>query len=281
MIRFDSFQIKIIACILMVIDHMAIFFPPYISLPMQWLGRLSFPLFVFLIGWGCVYTHNIRNYVLRLYVASVVMCGIALVLNRSSNAFTDLLHVALLIAIISSSKKKRAIGIAGYVIWQVVSTLILQSLSPILGNVFIYIASTIFANWISLDGGYFYVILGIVLWKFHDSRVSLSLAFASSVLLLFASQFASHAASELMYTAPTNLIAVVDQVLFVLLRNDGGLWNPLFIQYQWMMIFSLPIMLLYNNRRGLPVKWLFYVFYPAHLAIITIAMRLLGVNYGA
>lgn len=281
MIRFDSFQIKIIACILMVIDHMAIFFPPYISLPMQWLGRLSFPLFVFLIGWGCVYTHNIRNYVLRLYVASVVMCGIALVLNRSSNAFTDLLHVALLIAIISSSKKKRAIGIAGYVIWQVVSTLILQSLSPILGNVFIYIASTIFANWISLDGGYFYVILGVVLWKFHDSRLSLSLAFASSVLVMFAAQFAAFIVHELQYGTTTPLTHIADTALFVFLRGGGELWSPLFNQYQWMMIFSLPFMLLYNNRRGVPVKWLFYVFYPTHLAIITIVMRLLGVTYGA
>lgn len=55
------------------------------------------------------------------------------------------------------------------------------------------------------------------------------------------------------------------------------LMGPLTLQqlllydYQWMMVFALPLLFLYNGElgRGGPLaKWFFYVFYPAHLWII-------------
>lgn len=55
---------------------------------------------------------------------------------------------------------------------------------------------------------------------------------------------------------------------------------PLTFNYQWMMIAALPFMLLYDGRRGRPVKWLFYWFYPLHLAVITVGAHLLGVHLG-
>ena len=33
-------------------------------------------------------------------------------------------------------------------------------------------------------------------------------------------------------------------------------------------MFSIPILATYNGQRGRPVKWLFYVFYPVHLAVL-------------
>ena len=33
-------------------------------------------------------------------------------------------------------------------------------------------------------------------------------------------------------------------------------------------MFSIPILAAYNGQRGRPVKWLFYVFYPVHLAVL-------------
>ena len=33
-------------------------------------------------------------------------------------------------------------------------------------------------------------------------------------------------------------------------------------------MFSVPILAAYNGQRGRPVKWLFYVFYPVHLAVL-------------
>lgn len=45
-------------------------------------------------------------------------------------------------------------------------------------------------------------------------------------------------------------------------------------------VAACPFMLAYDGSRGRPVKWLFYWFYPAHLAVITVAMHLLGLQYG-
>ena len=44
----NTFTLKIAACLLMVIDHTALFFPHAIELPMHWIGRLAAPLFTFL-----------------------------------------------------------------------------------------------------------------------------------------------------------------------------------------------------------------------------------------
>lgn len=41
-----------------------------------------------------------------------------------------------------------------------------------------------------------------------------------------------------------------------------------FFDYQWMMIFALPLIFLYNGEPGprtIGSKWFFYIFYPAHL----------------
>lgn len=51
---------------------------------------------------------------------------------------------------------------------------------------------------------------------------------------------------------------------------DGFAASLFTVNYQWMMIFSLPIMLLYNGKKGKGLKKLFYVYYPVHLAVLYI-----------
>ena len=74
---FTSDTIKILACITMLIDHMAIFLVgqeqnPGLYLLMRLIGRLSFPLFAFLIVQGFMHTRNVRNYILRILAFAVV-----------------------------------------------------------------------------------------------------------------------------------------------------------------------------------------------------------------
>ena len=42
------------------------------------------------------------------------------------------------------------------------------------------------------------------------------------------------------------------------------------INFQWMMIFALPFMLMYNGKKGKGLGRLFYIYYPVHLVIIHI-----------
>jgi hypothetical protein len=66
----NSFQLKVIAIVLMVIDHTgALFFPQVLFLRI--IGRLSFPLFAFLISEGFFHTKSVKKYLLRLGVCAV------------------------------------------------------------------------------------------------------------------------------------------------------------------------------------------------------------------
>lgn len=66
-----TFYIKALAAVLMVCDHVgAVFFPDILALRV--LGRLSFPLFAWLIGQGEKYSKNFKNYFLRIVVLGLI-----------------------------------------------------------------------------------------------------------------------------------------------------------------------------------------------------------------
>lgn len=67
----SGFQIKIIALISMTIDHFGfIFYPDDIVL--RSVGRISFPLFAFMIAEGCKYTRNKLKYFLQMFILGVL-----------------------------------------------------------------------------------------------------------------------------------------------------------------------------------------------------------------
>lgn len=66
-----SFDIKILAALLMVIDHVGlVFFPD--QLIFRYLGRLSFPLFAWLLGQGEKHTRDVYAYLLRIVIWGLV-----------------------------------------------------------------------------------------------------------------------------------------------------------------------------------------------------------------
>lgn len=66
---------------------------------------------------------------------------------------------------------------------------------------------------------------------------------------------------------------------FIMVSGGGLTYLNLFVlNYQWLMIFALPIILMYNGKRGLNnkfIKYMFYAFYPVHLWIITVISHFL------
>jgi len=67
----NAFQIKVIAITAMIIDHMGLFFfPQFIWLRV--IGRLAFPLFAWLIANGARHTHNIKRYLIRLFLFALL-----------------------------------------------------------------------------------------------------------------------------------------------------------------------------------------------------------------
>ena len=63
--------LKLIACITMLIDHIgAVFFPSVMILRI--IGRLSFPIYCFLLAEGAAYTRHAGRYALRLLICALV-----------------------------------------------------------------------------------------------------------------------------------------------------------------------------------------------------------------
>jgi hypothetical protein len=66
-----NYQIKLLAALLMVIDHVGVVFFPGVDV-LRFIGRYSFPLFCWLLVQGEAHTRNFWKYLLRLLVMAVL-----------------------------------------------------------------------------------------------------------------------------------------------------------------------------------------------------------------
>ena len=66
------FTIKIIACITMILDHIKYAIPETNSFITTYFGRISYPLFAFLITEGYVHTKSLKKYYKRLILFAII-----------------------------------------------------------------------------------------------------------------------------------------------------------------------------------------------------------------
>ena len=104
----NTFTLKMTALIMMVLDHIGCYFdgaPVWLN----WLGRLSYPLFLFCMVQGYRHTRSRKRYLLRLYLMSLFMTGFSYFLDSrfptpngygNHNIFLPLLLTGVLISTI-------------------------------------------------------------------------------------------------------------------------------------------------------------------------------------
>lgn len=233
-----STGLKLLALALMTIDHIGEFIP-HTPLLLRYLGRLSAPLFVFCSVWGFHCTHSKPIYLLRLYCLGAAMSLMNFFLNRSvyhpyceitNNIFTTLFLISLLQWLLSR-REKRLLWLAAFSLWQLFAYFLVSLSSPYeLSG----IAAAVTASIPHCEGGLFWVLLGVGMGYFREDRKKLGLFYGLCCTFL------------------------------LLTALPYGLLNS----FQWMMIFSLPLMLCYNGQRGKSLKALFYLYYPAHIAVL-------------
>ena len=70
---FSSFDIRMIAIVTMIIDHIGLIMvdTPFYY-PLRMIGRIAFPLFCFLLVEGYKHTKNLNRYMFRLFVCAMV-----------------------------------------------------------------------------------------------------------------------------------------------------------------------------------------------------------------
>lgn len=233
----DTDFLKLVAIVSMLIDHLgARVFPQYGE--MRILGRLAFPLFAYCMAMGCVFTHNIAKYALRVGLLAIIVQPLYATamghqqmmsfdwannfyridllfehyyLAKPSILFSLLIGILLIWSI--KEKKYLATGILIAVTW--------------------YIQGY-------LDYGINGIILMLLFYAFREQR--------------FASLFWV-AAFMVWWGVPA-------------IRNNIPAQLPKQVSTQFYAIFALPLIYI-PFKTGIKVnKYLFYAFYPAHLALI-------------
>lgn len=129
----------------------------------------------------------------------------------------------------------------------------------------------------NLEGGLVFVFLGLLINSARKDKIKLSIYFIAFTLVYFLIDAFKIIPLIISLFNRKGLYCVGDTITFISMFILG--LNPmiyiersnsfnLFDNYQWLMIFSLPFMLTFNQKKGKNLKYFFYVFYPAHIIIL-------------
>ena len=271
---FTSYSLKVLALLLMTLDHIYYYLGSGI-LPIPHiftlLGRISAPLFLFAMAEGFSHTHDRMAYLKRLYLASVLMSvgndlvnsflphpnGAMVINGMFATLFIVGLYIWAIELLLGNIKKKnwKNIGIALAMLLIPIGSGIgvtlyignTASVSPI-GRIVFQALYTLVPSPIFVEGSVYWVFLGTGFYFLRNKKIGLSVCY-----VLMSGFFFFTAAGE----------GMTYENLFIL--ND-----------QWVMVLSLPFILLYSGQRGKKMKYFFYMYYPLHVYVLVLLARLLA-----
>ncbi len=255
-----GFDLKTIALVLMVLDHIYYFFEFTGKVPLvfTWLGRLSAPLFLFCVVEGFIHTHNRKRYFLTMYAIAVVMGAlqyafITFGIQRPDGFYPRnqiLANFAILIVILQGidwiSKKQWKKGLAAIlvpILWAFVvigMVHVVPSFSSMVG----ILHYTFFPIFTAIqDGGAAYILLGVLLYLLRNNR---------------------KAQAIVMFVEP-----LIFDFGTIFLFFPGLTFAEYFtLAFEWMSAFAGIFLLFYNGQRGKGSKQFFYWFYPGHVYVL-------------
>lgn len=284
-----SYQIKMLAVILMTIDHLGAYgleipvFSTY-NYQLRLIGRLAMPLFLFCLTESIRYTRNRSRFLLRLYLGAVGTGVFTAVTNflfdgtvgrfSLNNIFYTYLYVALYVTLIEKfleaakamDWKKGTLWVAG-IGATVIPHYLREALAFIpLGDygltweasmlVWDLIDSFVTGPWM-VEYTLLFVIMGVVMY-FAGNKYGKAFVLVCFSLLC-------HFAGPAM---------VMGEGAFWEWVNYRTPFHIVFGSLQSKMILAAPIMLLYNGQKGKSRKWFFYWYYPVHRYVISIVQYL-------
>ena len=234
-------------------------------------------------------------YILRLYLASIVMAVIQMSTQIELNFFRTLFIVACICEILEIRKNQKAVSwikvLSLYIAYQVIVCIVCGYLSSISNmyteTICFYLIPALLGSVFTTEGGLIFVVLGIIMYLAYDNKKRLILSYMIFVVvyMFFMSTnivpiilwkikelipiIGTGLSHGMEYSRILNLYYI--DVAFVWLggispMDVGG--NIFTIQYQWIMVLALPLILSYNHQRGKKCKYLFYIFYPIHIILL-------------
>jgi hypothetical protein len=238
------FVLKMIAIITMLIDHTGAILIPYDSpyyWPFRMIGRIAFPIFVFMLVEGFNHTSNIRKYLTRMGIFALISeipFDVAFyrsfyggdILADVKGAFTDPATLDLLIKRLFSHQNvffTLFLGLLAIYLMSMVEKRFRKEI--FLCNLFdglITLGMCFIAAFLKTDYGFAGVLLIVAFYLFRGSKILVTICF----LIIIGTFF----------------------------RNS----------IEILAILAMIPIAFYNGKKGKNIKYIFYIFYPAHLLLL-------------
>lgn len=275
----STFGLKMIATILMTIDHIGLLFVPNsketytLYYVLRAIGKIAFPIFAFLAVEGAYHTKNVRKYLLRLFLSSILLDGIGYLIGYLAkikisenpilgNAFTDMFLGVLTITLL---RKKN---------WYSLFALFPIAYA-VLSNVTI---SADFGTLFKTDWGTFSIVLFLA--YFIAKELSAFLVRKKNNT----SDGFDYEVYHLKYDKLFEIVALVtvELAFYLVYRID---YTSSFLPIEFVPIgtyscLAFLFLLFYNGKKGYHKQWIqycFYAYYPFHLALLGILSLYFGV----
>ncbi|BFK86786.1 conjugal transfer protein TraX [Pseudoflavonifractor sp. DSM 107456] len=251
-------QLKYLAALFMVIDHVGMFFEPMAPFfppdslwfyLFRYVGRLAFPIFAFFVAEGCRKTRHYAAYLRRLFCfAALTQIPLYFVMPEDGRSvITTFFLASLAIGLYRHFQEK------GYPV-----------LGILLGGVCVFLAQP-------LHGDYGWIgCLTVVILYFCGEDRARQLRMLALCLLCY------YLAGSLWayWGVPTLSILPTEGWARFLVDMGGRLpyFQRFYLPYSLLMsafaCLSLVPLSRYNGKRGNGSRWFFYWFYPGHLVLL-------------
>lgn len=184
-----------IACFTMILDHIKYGIPQTDNFITEYLGRISYPLFAFLIVEGYVHTSDLKKYYKRLFIFAIIS-QIPFMLFRTLVGEWKMLNIMFtlllgLLSITSYDKIKKE-----YISFPICIGLI------------------ILGNFINVDYGWFGVATILILYVFRENKILKSIGYAILVALYFYFSGVRIINDEIITLYFSILLSIIPMVLY-------------------------------------------------------------------
>ncbi len=265
---FSSFVLKVIALSTMTIDHfgaIVLYNAGWMSggyyLIMRTIGRIAFPLFMFMIVEGILHTHRPWRYFLRLalsgiFIGLAIWVGVLLSGEQmiSGNIFVDLLAVAFTIWVLRQKGYLKLLGI-------IPVAYIFLDFALDISSVFPYASAQ-------------YGLYGLTMGLFYYAGYLIIRRTGKTACEKYQIDYEGYLLTD-QYRWNANAVASISLLTtnvlwYIIFRIDPSL-DTVFITFQSLSVLTGIILLYYNGKRGYDAKWFrfgSYAYYPLHIILL-------------
>lgn len=274
------------------------------NIAMRLIGRIAFPIFCFLLIEGFLHTRNKWKYAVRLGAFALIseipfdlaLMGKILEFSYQNVFFTLLIGLLVMMGFqavkdrLGDKKWLPALAVGGVVVMGAAVALAYSNFVILVKSIVIQVQN-VTSNTRSnasavpqqslLIPVIIFIFIGLIVYFIMCKKSSVqkaSIRFANLLVLAI-----GMAVSELLSTDYSALGILTIAVMYGLRNNRvksmlGGCITLTVLNFaEFTAFINLLFVKMYNGTRGLSLKYVFYIFYPAHLLILYIICYLMGI----